>query len=133
MWGGLRGLRIDEKRSELLFEKKASLGFYWRFIDVLLTLFFINPKRADGNLRQEGKKSYLLKARENPDRKIKKNELVATSKELYKNACNLKSLDDPVWTGFSDKDSEKAGDGVVVEGSDWEAFGNEAEMAEPEW
>ena len=57
------------------------------------------------------KKSYLLKARENPDRKIKKNELVATSKELYKNACNLKSLDDPVWTGFSDKDSEKAGDG----------------------
>ena len=64
------------------------------------------------------KKSYLLKARENPDRTIRINELVATLKDLYKNECNLGSLDDPVWTGVSDDDSEKAGDGVVVEGSD---------------
>ena len=49
---------------------------------------------------------------------MKKNELVATLKDLYKNECNLGSLDDPVWTGVSDDDSEKAGDGVVVEGSD---------------
>ena len=45
-------------------------------------------------------------------------ELVATLKELYKDECNLGSLDDPVLTGFSDEDSEEAGDGVVVEGSD---------------
>ena len=73
---------------------------------------------------------------ENPDRNIRWNELVATLKELYKNECNLGSLDDPVLTGFSEEDSEEAGDGVVVEGSDWEAFGDEAEMAsraEPEW
>ena len=57
------------------------------------------------------KKLELLKARENPDRKIKKNELIATLKELYKSECNLGSLDDPVWTGFSEKDSEKSGDG----------------------
>ena len=64
------------------------------------------------------------------------NELVTTLKELYENECNLGSLGDPVLTGVSDEDSEKAGDGVVVEGSDWEAFGAEAEMtshAEPEW
>ena len=53
-------------------------------------------------------------------------ELVATLKDLYKNECNVGSLDDPVWTGFSDEDSEIAGDGVVVEGSVWEAFDNEA-------
>ena len=35
-----------------------------------------------------------------------------------KNECNVDSLDDPVLTGFSDEDSEKAGDGVVVEGND---------------
>mgnify|MGYP004352664859 CR=1 FL=1 len=67
---------------------------------------------------------------------MKKNELVATLKDLYKDKCNLGSLDDPVLTGISDEDSEEAGDGVVVEGSDWEAFGDEAEMAsraEPEW
>ena len=58
------------------------------------------------------------KARENPDRKIRKNELVTTLKELYKNECNLGSLDDPVLTGVSDEDSEEAGDGVLVEGSD---------------
>ena len=50
---------------------------------------------------------------------MKKNELVATLKDLYKNEYNLGSLDDPVLTGFSDEDSEEAGDGVVVEGSDW--------------
>ena len=74
--------------------------------------------------------------RYNPDRTIRKNELVATLKDLYKNECNLGSLYDPVWTGFSDEDSEEAGDGVVVEGSNWEAFGDEVEMAaraEPEW
>ena len=67
---------------------------------------------------------------------MKKNELVATLKDLYKNECNLGSLDDIVWTGVSDEDSEKSGDGVVVEGSDWEAFGDEVEMAsraKPEW
>ena len=67
---------------------------------------------------------------------MKKNELVATLKDLYKNEYNLWSLEDPVLTGFSDEDSEEAGDGVVVEGSDWEAFGDEVEMtkrAEPEW
>ena len=64
------------------------------------------------------KKLYLFKTRKRTDGKIGKNELVATLKDLYKNECNLGSLDDPVWTGFSDKDSEKAGDGVVVEGSD---------------
>ena len=66
----------------------------------------------------------------------REDELVATLKELYKDECNVGSLDDPVWTGVSDEDSEKAGDGVVVEGSDWEAFGDEVEMAshtEPEW
>ena len=46
------------------------------------------------------------------------NELVATLKDLYKNECNLGSLEDPVWTGFSDEDSEEAGNGVVVEGGD---------------
>ena len=45
-------------------------------------------------------------------------------KDLYKDDCNVRSLDDPVLTGFSDEDSEKAGDGVVVEGS-----GDEAELA----
>ena len=45
-------------------------------------------------------------------------DLVETLKELYKNECNLGSSDDPVLTGFSDEDSEKFGDGVVVEGSD---------------
>ena len=63
-------------------------------------------------------------------------ELVATLKELYKNEYNLGSLDDPVLTGVSDKYSEKTGDGVVVEGSVWKAFGDEVEMtkrAEPEW
>ena len=64
------------------------------------------------------KKAYLLQARKNPDRTMKKNELVATLKDLYKNECNLGSLDDPVLTGFSDEDSEEAGDGVVDEGSD---------------
>ena len=64
------------------------------------------------------KKAYLLQARQNPDRTIRKNELVATLKDLYKNECNLVSLDAPVLTGVSDEDSEKAGDGVVVEGSD---------------
>ena len=60
------------------------------------------------------KKSYLLKARENPDRKIRKNELVATLKELYKNECNVGSLDDPVWTGFLNEISGKSGDGVKM-------------------
>ena len=67
---------------------------------------------------------------------MKQNELVATLKEFYKNEYNLGSLDDPVLTGVSDEYSEEAGDGVVVEGSDWKAFGDEAEMAsraEPEW
>ena len=64
------------------------------------------------------KKLNLFKTRKRTDRKIKEKELVATLKELYKNECNLGSLDDPVLTGFSDEDSEKAGDGVVVEGSD---------------
>ena len=67
---------------------------------------------------------------------MKKNELVATLKDLYKNEYNLESLYDLVLTGVSDEDSEKTGDGVVVEGSDWEAFGDEVEMtkrAEPEW
>ena len=64
------------------------------------------------------KKSYLLQARENPDRKIRKNELVATLKDLYKNEYNVGSLEDPVWTGVCDEDSENAGDGVVVEGID---------------
>ena len=44
---------------------------------------------------------------------MKKNELVATLKDLYENKYNLGSLDDPVWTGFSDEISEKSGDGVV--------------------
>ena len=30
---------------------------------------------------------------------------------MYKDEYNLGSLDDPVWTGASDDDSEKAGDG----------------------
>ena len=63
-------------------------------------------------------------------------ELVATLKDLYKNECNLGSLEDPVLMGVSDEDSEEAGDGVVVEGSDWEAFGDEVAMAsraEPKW
>ena len=64
------------------------------------------------------KKAHLLQARQNPDRTIRINELVATLKDLYENEYNLGSLDDPVLTGFSDEDSEKAGDGVVVEGSD---------------
>ena len=64
------------------------------------------------------KKAYLLQARQNPDRTIRKNELVATLKELYKKEYNVGSLEDPVLTGVSDEDSEKAGDGVVVEGSD---------------
>ena len=55
---------------------------------------------------------------ESSDRIIRKNELVATSNELYKHECNVGSLDDLVLTGFSDEDSEEAGDGVVVEGSD---------------
>ena len=57
-------------------------------------------------------------------------------RDRYKDECNLGSLDDPVLTGISDEDSEEAGDGVVVEGSDWEAFGDEVEMAsraEPKW
>ena len=64
------------------------------------------------------KKLYLLKMRKRTDGKIGKNELVATVKDLYKNECNIGSLDDLVLTGFSDEDSEEAGDGVVVEGSD---------------
>ena len=52
------------------------------------------------------------------DRTIRINELVATLKELCKNECNIGTLDDPVLTGFSDEDSEKSGDGVVIEGSD---------------
>ena len=55
---------------------------------------------------------------------------------MYKDEYNLGSLDDPVLTGVSDEDFEKAGAGFVVEGSDWEAFGDEAEMAastKPEW
>ena len=64
------------------------------------------------------KKAYLLKTGKSPDRTIRKYELVATSNELYKDKCNLGSLKDPVWTGVSDEDSEEAGDGVVVEGSD---------------
>ena len=63
------------------------------------------------------KKLYLFKTRKRTDGKIGKNELVATVKELYENEYNLGSLDDPVLTGFSDEDSEEAGDGVVVEGS----------------
>ena len=73
---------------------------------------------------------------ENPDRNIRWNELVATLKELYKNEYNAGSLEDPVLTGICGEDSEKAGDGIVIEGSDWEAFGGEAEMASPaklEW
>ena len=58
-----------------------------------------------------------LKSKRNPDRKIRENELVVMLKELYKNDCNVESLDDPVLTGVSHEDSEKAGDGVVVEGS----------------
>ena len=42
-------------------------------------------------------------------------ELVATLKDLYKDEYNVGTLGDPILTGFSDK---KAGDGVVVEGSD---------------
>ena len=57
------------------------------------------------------KKLELLQARQNPDRTIRINELVATLKDLYKDEYNLGSLDDPVLTGFSDDDSEKAGDG----------------------
>ena len=64
------------------------------------------------------KKLYLFKTRKRTDRTIRKYELVATVKELYKNEYNVGSLEDPVWTGVSDEDSEKAGDGVVVEGSD---------------
>ena len=64
------------------------------------------------------KKAHLLQARQNPDRTIRINELVATLKDLYENEYNLGSLDDPVLTGVSDEDSEEAGDGVVVEGSD---------------
>ena len=45
-------------------------------------------------------------------------ELVATLKEFYKDEYNLGSLDDPVLTGVSDEDSEKAGDGVVIERGD---------------
>ena len=52
------------------------------------------------------KKAYLLQARQNPDSTIRKKELVATLKELYKNKCNLGSLDYPVLTGISDEDSE---------------------------
>ena len=48
--------------------------------------------------------------RYNPDRTIRLTKLVATLKELYENEYNLGSLDDPVWTGVSDKDSEKSGD-----------------------
>ena len=44
--------------------------------------------------------------RYNPDRKIRLPKLVATLKDLYKNECNVGSLDDPVLTGFSDEDSE---------------------------
>ena len=57
------------------------------------------------------KKAHLLQARQNPDRTIRINELVATLKELYENECNIGSLDDPVWTGVCDEDSEEAGDG----------------------
>ena len=64
------------------------------------------------------KKLYLFKTRKRTDGKIKKHELVAKLKELYKNEYNVGSLDDPVLTGVSDDDSEKAGDGLVVEGSD---------------
>ena len=64
------------------------------------------------------KKLYLFKTRKRTDGKIGKNELVATVKDLYKNECNIGSLDDLVLTGFSDEDSEEAGDGVVVKGSD---------------
>ena len=60
------------------------------------------------------KKLYLLKARENPDRTISENELVATLKVLYKNECNIESLDAPILTEISDGDSEKAGDDVIV-------------------
>ena len=64
------------------------------------------------------KRSYLFKTGRGTDGKIRINDLVATLKDLYKDECNLGSLDDLVLTGFSDKDSEEAGDGVVVEGSD---------------
>ena len=57
------------------------------------------------------KKLYLFKTGKRTDGKIRKNELVATLKELYKNECNIGSLVDPVLTGVSDDDSEKAGDG----------------------
>ena len=64
------------------------------------------------------KKSYLLKTGKGTGGKIRLPKLVATLKELYENEYNLGSLDDPVLTEISDEDSEKAGDGVVVEGSD---------------
>ena len=64
------------------------------------------------------KKLYLFKTGKGTDGKIRLPKLVATLKELYKNEYNLGSLDDPVLTGVSDEDSEEAGDGVVVEGSD---------------
>ena len=64
------------------------------------------------------KKLYLYKTGKRTDGKIGKNELVATVIDLYKNECNIGSLDDLVLTGFSDEDSEEAGDGVVVKGSD---------------
>ena len=58
------------------------------------------------------KKAYFLKARKRTDGKIRLPKLVATLKELYENKYNLGSLDDdPVLTGVSDDDSEKAGDG----------------------
>jgi hypothetical protein len=44
------------------------------------------------------KKLYLAKMKNRPDRNLRKSELIETLKDLYKDECNVGSLDEPDWT-----------------------------------
>ena len=77
------------------------------------------------------KKLYLFKTRKRTDGKIKKDDLVATLKDLYKNVYNAVNQGNPVLMVYSEEVSEKSGDVLFIV----KVVGDKAEMAaraEPE-
>ena len=79
---------------------------------------------------------HFSKEKKKPELKSSKCDLIEMMKVAYKDECTIGSLAEFSWMWFSDKIAGTAGDGVVIEGSVWEAFGDETEMAsraEPEW
>jgi len=83
----------------------------------------------------DARKLYVAKARKYPEQKIKRNQSIEMMKEAYKDECTIGNLDEPAWTGVSDVDAEKSGDGVADEGIERCAITEKAETAgdaEPE-